>query len=72
MPSSPDHGRWISPRVGLIVMLAISALLIVLVWMAAPPNADWRENLRLAVVLIGGTWLIAAFFYTLSRWLRRR
>lgn len=64
-------GPWLKRRTGLRIMGLLSVALVALVWYTAPAHANRGEVLRLALVVLGSVWLIFAFTYTLSRWLRR-
>lgn len=66
-----NSGPWLKRRTGLRIMGLLSLALVALVWYTAPPNADRQEVLRLVLVVVGSVWLVFAFTYTLSRWLRR-
>ncbi len=67
----PGGGPWMSRRTGMILMTLVSLAVVVLVWFSAPENASWGEILRLSFFIIASVWLVFAFTFTLSRWLRR-
>ena len=62
----------ISFKAGLGVLGLLSAGVLVLVWISAPEGASWISNLIISLIIIASIWLVAAFSYTVSRWLRSR
>ncbi len=62
----------ISLKGGLIILGILSAGVLVLVWMSAPEGASWISNLVISLIIIASIWLVAAFSYTVSKWLRSR
>lgn len=49
----------------------LSVALVIFIWYMAPAHANHWDVLRLMLMVVGSVWLLFAFTYTLSRWLRR-
>jgi hypothetical protein len=62
----------ISPKAGLEILGLLSVGVLVLVWISAPEGASWISNLTISLVIVASIWLVAAFSYTVSKWLRSR
>ncbi len=63
---------WISRRTGTVLMVLLTVAVFVLVWLSAPPGADWQVSLKVAAVMTAAMWLVFLFVFTLSRWLHSR
>ncbi len=63
---------WISRRTGTVLMVLLTLAVFALVWLSAPPGADWQVSLKVAAVMTAAMWLVFLFVFTLSRWLHSR
>jgi len=63
---------WVSRRTGAGVMVFLTFAVFGLVWLSAPPGADWQVSLKVAAVMTAAMWLVFLFVFTLSRWLHSR
>ena len=63
---------WLSRRTAGVLMVLLTVAVFALVWFSAPPGADWRASLKIALVMAAAMWLVFLFVFTLSRWLHSR
>ncbi len=73
-PREPSGSEkpFISPKAGLKIIGILSVGVLVLVWVSAPKGANWGFNLIISLIIIVSIWLVSAFAYTISKWLRSR
>ncbi len=71
-PVKKEEKPIISLKTGLKVLGVLSVGVLILVWVSAPEGASWISNLIISLIIIASIWLVAAFSYTVSRWLRSR